>query len=94
MILCKLQRFDDLAFDGTHRIEGVHRPLEDHRNLLPADLAHLGFADLQQIPTVEKHLPVDDAPGLGQQAQQAEHDRGFAAAALADQAQANAPAPV
>ena len=35
------QRFGDLMADGQHRVERGHRLLEDHRDLVAADLAHL-----------------------------------------------------
>ena len=39
----------DLAADGEDRVERGHRLLEDHRDLRAANMAHLGFAELQQI---------------------------------------------
>jgi hypothetical protein len=47
------QGLADLAADGQHRIEARHRLLEDHRNVVAADRAHLTFGKLQQILALE-----------------------------------------
>ena len=47
------QRLGDLPADGQHRIEARHRLLEDHRDVVAADLAHLALGELQQILALE-----------------------------------------
>ena len=66
------QRFGDLQPDGEQRIERRHRLLEDHRNVAPADFAHLVLVEVEQIATIEYDAAVWDAAGVSRQ--QA-HDR-------------------
>ena len=40
--LVEQDRLDDLVADGEDRVERGHRLLEDHRDLVAADLPHLG----------------------------------------------------
>jgi hypothetical protein len=42
------QHFTDLVADGHHRIEAGGRLLEDHRQVLAADVAHAGFRQILQ----------------------------------------------
>ena len=49
----------DLVADGVDRVQAGQRFLEDHRDLVAADLAHLVFGELHQV---------DDRPvGLAKQ---------------------------
>jgi hypothetical protein len=57
------QRLADLPTDAEHRIERRHGFLEDHRNLVAADGAHLAFRQLQQILALEADAASDDAAG-------------------------------
>ena len=41
MFRCSCSDFADLAADGQHRVERGHRVLEDHGDLVAADMAHL-----------------------------------------------------
>ena len=51
----------DLSPDRVHRVERGHRLLEDHRDLVAANGAHVPFAELQQIVTAEEHCAPFDA---------------------------------
>ena len=49
MPLCSEQDLADLRLDRVQRIERGHRLLEDDRDVVAADLAHLAFGRRQQI---------------------------------------------
>ena len=58
----KLQHLGDLPPDGEKRVQRGHRLLEDHRDLVAADLPHPRFADRREILALEPdgaaaHLP-------------------------------------
>src|SRR5881296_206628 len=55
-------RLRDLVPDPLHRIQGVHRPLEDDRDVLPSDPAELAFRDLGEVIPDVIDRPVDDLP--------------------------------
>ena len=81
------QRLADLAADRQHRIEARHRLLEDHRNVVAADRAHLAFGQLQQILALEADRARDLARGLGDQPHQRHRSDRFSAAGFADDGQ-------
>src|SRR5262245_58893173 len=62
-ILMDLQRLGDLITYGQHRIERGHRLLEDHRDPIAADLAHLTFRERRELGSFELDGAADDAPG-------------------------------
>ena len=78
------QRLADLAADRQHRIEARHRLLEDHRDVVAADGAHLAFGELQQIPALEADRARDLARRLGDQPHQRHRGDRLAAAGFAD----------
>ncbi len=51
---------DDLRTDGEHRVEGGHRVLEDHRDVVTAHRAHVSIRERQQVAPLE-HGPSRDA---------------------------------
>src|SRR5262249_56313181 len=59
--LMQPQGLGDLAADGEDRIEAGHRLLEDHTDIVAADLAHGALAELEQVAPLETyrapHLP-------------------------------------
>jgi hypothetical protein len=57
----------NLLFHPKDRIERVHRPLRDERDLRQPYLAHLLFVETEQIDAVEEHLPGFDPPGRSDQ---------------------------
>ncbi len=69
-VLVDLQRLDELEADGVDRRERRQRVLEDHRQLVPADLRHPPVALAEQLLAVQR----DRAGDLGVRRQQA-HDR-------------------
>ena len=86
--LVERQRLGDLAADGQHRVERGHRLLEDHRDLVAADPAHLGPAQPEQVAALEADRAAREAAGRDRdQAQDRERGDALAAAALADHAQ-------
>ena len=80
--------FRDLVADREHRVQAGHRLLEDHRDVVAADVAHLVLREREQVTPVEPDLPLDD---LARRRLDEAHDRvrgdALAAAGLADQAQ-------
>ena len=77
--------FHHLLADAQHRVQRHQRILEDHRDAVAAQLAHLFFAVLAQVLALEADLALDHFPGIDQ-AQQREAGHGLARAGLADQA--------
>ena len=64
-------RLDDL---GAYPVDGVkrgHRVLEDHRDLLPADLLQLGLIGVDQLVAAQPHRALDLRVGRAGQP----HDR-------------------
>ncbi len=87
-----LEHVLQLRSDRRHRIEGVHRPLEHHRHLVPAEPLHR--VDVQRVDVdvdtghvVEGHAAAGDDGRGTQQALDAVRERRLAAAALAGEAE-------
>ena len=86
-------RFADLAAHRHQRVERGHRLLEDHRNVIAADLLHLRFGEIQQIGALETDRAADGpSRRVGNEAQYGQRSDALAAAALADDAQSLAAA--
>src|SRR6267378_6018889 len=81
------QRLADLAADGEHRIQARHRLLEDHRNVVAADGAHLALGELQQILSLEADRARDFARRLGDEPHQRHGGDRLAAAGFTDDGQ-------
>ena len=86
MPLMQLQDLADLRLDRVQRIERGHRLLEDDRDVVAADVAHLVFRQAQQLASLE----ADAAGGMrrrriGQQFQDRQRADRFAGAGFADQ---------
>src|SRR5262249_50257881 len=72
--------------DGDDRVQRGHRLLEDHRDLVAADAAHLLLRKARQISGLKSNFAADDAAGtLGQKLHNRERGHALAAAGLADQ---------
>ena len=54
-----LQRFRNLRLDCQHRVKTCERILEDHGNLVAADLVELLFRNRQQVPALIQCLSVE-----------------------------------
>ncbi|KAH0444816.1 hypothetical protein KCU90_g743, partial [Aureobasidium melanogenum] len=80
------QGLDDLRADRQHGIERRHRLLEDHRNLLPANLPNLARRQIEQLTTVEAQAP-RHTPRRRHKTHQRKRRRRFAATRFADQCQ-------
>ena len=49
----KVDGLDDLLAHGLHRVEAGHRLLEDHRDRIAPDGAHLGLRQLEEVTALE-----------------------------------------
>ncbi len=78
----------DLAPDRPGRVEGGHRVLEDHRDLVAAHAAHLPFREGDEVTAEEPHGAADDVTDVRQQLHDREPGGRLAAARLADEAHA------
>jgi hypothetical protein len=86
-------RLCHLVSDREHRIERSHRLLEDHRHAIAANGFEIPDGQMQHVLLTKRHSPARDTRRLGrQQAHHRERGHGFAAAALAHEAQCH-PAP-
>jgi len=57
--------FHDLVADGVYRVQGCHRLLKDHGNLVPADRAHLGALGIERGQVYDVLVPmVQDLAGF------------------------------
>jgi hypothetical protein len=84
------QHVGELHADGQHRVECVHRALQHHRDVRPAQPAQLllvGGEQVHGLPgrEVVADLAADDQPGRPQQPQRRVRQRGLAAATLPGQ---------
>ena len=81
-------RLDHLLLDGEHRVQARHRVLEDHRDVPPAELAHVVLRQGHEVEAVEQDRPPSIRPaGFGQQPHDREVRHALAAARLADEAE-------
>ena len=81
-----LQRLDQLAADGQHRVERGHRILKHHRERAAAQLAQRLGRKPRQILPVEPHAAGESCL-LRQQLQDRTRQHGLAAAGFADNAE-------
>ena len=78
------QRLHDLKPDPQNRIERRHRLLEDHRDVMTADPAHLLVVELQEIAAVEHDRAGGDFGGLGEKPHDRQRGDGLARAGFTD----------
>ena len=78
--------FGDLLPDREHRVEGRQGILEDHRDAFPAELAHLPFAEADQLTPPETDAPRHDR-GLRQQTENGHRRHALARPGFADDAE-------
>ena len=82
------QGLADLAADVQDRVQRSHRLLEDHRDVVAAHVAHLGFAEREQVaPGESDRTRYDAARRRWHEAQHRERGDTLAAAGLADDRQ-------
>ena len=75
-------RLGDLVADREQRVQRGHRVLQDHRDPLAADVAHLGVGFLDQILALEQHPAADDPRRRRQHPQDGQRERALAGARL------------
>jgi len=81
----EFERLRDLTADGKHGIEARHRVLEDHRDVVAADPAHLVVVHLENVRAIEHDRALDDlARRHGDETHERERGHGLAAAGLTD----------
>src|SRR6185436_18459074 len=81
----------DLIADGEHRVQRRHRLLEDHRDPVAADRAHLGLGQGEQVPAAVADLARGDAARRRDQPHDRERGHALAAAGFADDPEGAAP---
>ena len=82
------QRLGDLEAHRQDRVQRRHRLLEDHRDAVAADLAHLLLAERDQVEIGEADVPAGDPPvGRRHQAHDGQRGDALAATGLADDRQ-------
>jgi hypothetical protein len=79
------QYLGHLDADVDHRVQAGQRVLEDHRQVPPAAVAHVGSAQRHQVGALEHHPPADGGTTGGQQPHDGQRGDRLAAAGLADQ---------
>ena len=84
----RTQAFQHLRADGQHRIQRHHWILEDHGDVVAADLAHLLFVQAGELAPLEFDGSGMDVPGLGNKIQNRKTGYGFACSGFAHQAHA------
>jgi hypothetical protein len=78
------ERLADLEAEGEHRVEARHRLLEDHRDAVAADLAHLSFTQGQEVAAFQLDMTAHAAVGGGQQPHDRQRRHAFTRARFAD----------
>ena len=81
-VVVRAQRLDDLEADGVDGVQGRHRLLEDHGDLLTAHPAQLALVELADLAAEQLDRPCD-ARGRRQEAEQGHRARRLARARLA-----------
>ena len=66
-------RLDDLPADPVDRVQRGHRVLEDHRDLLAADLAHRVLREAHQVAALVDDLALVDHVRIGDQSHHRHH---------------------
>jgi hypothetical protein len=61
-MLVTKDRLHDLVSDPLHRVERIHRALEDERDLTPPDCLHFMLAFLEQVLAAKEHPPSNQRP--------------------------------
>ena len=84
-VLVQMDRFGNLIADRVNRIQGSHRVLKDHRDLLTAQLPHPLVVERHQVDSVENDSPGGDLSGRSNQPHYRQAGDRFAATGLADQ---------
>ncbi|MCY1451389.1 hypothetical protein D9M71_682550 [compost metagenome] len=83
----QLEHFLDLVTDGVAGVEGGHRVLEDHGDVLADDAPPLAALELEHVAAVELHACRADLAGRVDQPHQRHHGHRLAGTGLADDGQ-------
>ncbi len=87
----RAHRLGDLVADGEHGVQAGHRLLEDHRDAVAADVAHLRRREVQQVPAVKFDVSGGDATWRRHKTHHRQRQNRLAAAAFTDDAKRAAP---
>src|SRR6056297_996517 len=83
--LVSAHRLDHLRLDAQNRVQGHHRILKDHRDLVAAQAAHVTVGQAGQVLATKVDLPAHDTARLMDKAQDRKAGDGFARPAFAHQ---------
>ncbi len=83
----RLYRLGHLLADLLRRVERGLRVLEDHRDLVAAQLLKLGIAESDELAPAERHRAPDDLAAPREQAEDRQPEHRLAAPRLADQSE-------
>lgn len=81
------QDFCNLFADFKNRVQGGHRLLKNHRNIVASDAPHFIVRQSQQVVVVEGDLSTNNATRFREELQQGERSHRFSAPRFADQSQ-------
>ena len=87
-LLVDPHRLGNLAADCHRRVQGGHRVLEDHRDVVAAHVAHLLLRHLDELFAEQGHAAADDVADVGQQLHDRQPSCALAAARFSYEAQA------
>src|SRR5262249_32036420 len=86
-VAVELDRLDELPPDRVDGIQGRHRVLEDHRDLVPADVPQEASLRRQQCPTLPERLSARSGIPLRVQTHDGQARDALPGAGLADDAE-------
>src|SRR5881275_3043952 len=72
-VVVRVELLLDLPADRVHRVQRGHRVLEDHRDLLAADLAHRVLREAHQVAALVDDLALVDHVRIGDQPHHRQH---------------------
>src|SRR5207248_6881542 len=81
----RLEALADLAPDRQYRVQARHRVLEDHRDLLAANLAQRGVGEADQVAALEERATARHLAVARKDPEQRERRDALPAARLADE---------
>ena len=87
----RLDCLDDLVADPVERVQARKGILEDHREVLAADLPELAWRKLEQVLALEEHLPRDVGGFAVGEAERGQAGHALARAGLAHDAEGLSP---
>jgi len=82
-VVVRPDRLDDLVADPVDRVQRAHRILEDHRDLVPADVPQLVLRAAEQVPALVVDLAVEARVRAAREAEERHRGHALAGARLA-----------